>query len=493
MNVYGANIIRRGHKRMKQPFPEVTNATTPVKRDSRRKHSNTGSSLVVAPKYNITNMAEPQSLEVHPSTGNASTFFHSECNASIDVVPSPFTDHGRNQQSLQEEQNAHALILAERNNFPAKFLDHGERAQTPVVESGFRRDREEVSAVLLNGEAQDSWLNSNINKDRQRRHSLSYVNARVDGLHGLQKRGGACAASEQSLSNRADPQNGTWSRVTLEQEPFLSSAAQPPQQSLCCDDSANNLRILQDFPRAPSRAPSEAQSRPQSRRSNHGSSMTRPLPQDELRAQGGSDSIILQPTHSASKVKKPSRGQRHGSPVVQYISMANGAPHQVKPGAALLHDFRNFLETATQREGIVKNYEKQLDLQKEEIAKLKISSESSQINIDRLESEKVALNQKVQKFRELSSKYRKHMNEVVLSQKYLKSEAELLKETSRKVSKEALEAENTFYAATDVLQKIETATKDAKTLRITAAKLDSSKLSLVNEAWVLSDCGQFQK
>jgi hypothetical protein len=228
--------------------------------------------------------------------------------------------------------------------------------------------------------------------------------------------------------------------------------------------------------RVPSRAPSEAPSRPQSRRSNYGKPLTRPVPLQDLRPQGVLESLGQQRPNSA-KFKKSSNATN--DPVTSEVLTQPAGTRQdrqkARPSPGFFNDYKKFLANGQEYLEAMQDYERQSQLvesQKAEIEKLRDISDFSVKQIQALESEKGDLTEKLKKFTELSSKYKKHMNEVVKAQKYLKIQASEI----QKKAAEAIEARNVKET---VLQKLESAIMDAKSLRVPAEKFAYGKCWLL--------------
>jgi hypothetical protein len=227
-------------------------------------------------------------------------------------------------------------------------------------------------------------------------------------------------------------------------------------------DSLSNHYGVSMFGRVPSRAPSEAPSRPQSRRSNCGKPITRPIPAQDLRPQGILESIAQRPTHSM-KVKK--HIDASNNPIASEASIQPDIPVRERPNTystqCFFDDYKKFLATGQEYLEVLQGYERQsqlLESQKVEIQKLRDTGDTSIKQIQALESDKVHLTDKLKKFTDLSSKYKKHMNDVVKAQKYLKSQANEIQLTA----KEAIKARDAREAD---LKKLESAIEDARSLQ----------------------------
>lgn len=211
-------------------------------------------------------------------------------------------------------------------------------------------------------------------------------------------------------------------------------------------------------PRVLSRAESVA--RPDSRRSNQGKTMTRPFASGMLGPQSSFETSRL--ADASTRITK-SISKRNNT--------ADAVPKDVKATQQLqsnpkstVMSYKEFLEQGAQYIQAIEKNEEQLVLiesQTLEISRLKETSESTQQRLQTLQSEKESLNRKIQKYEELSSKYRNHINEVVKSQKFLTKQAHDLKQ----VSSEAVAAQKNKEAT---LKKIQSAIEDARSLRVPA-------------------------
>jgi chromosome segregation ATPase len=137
----------------------------------------------------------------------------------------------------------------------------------------------------------------------------------------------------------------------------------------------------------------------------------------------------------------------------------------------LFEDYKNFLSNGQEMLEIMKDYEQQsqlIEVQKTEIKKLQDTSNSAIKQVQELESEKAGLTDKLKKFAELSSKYKKHMNDVVKAQKYLKSQANEIQKSANEAIESTKQAAETRAATEAALQKIEIVVNDAKSFRVPA-------------------------
>jgi hypothetical protein len=224
--------------------------------------------------------------------------------------------------------------------------------------------------------------------------------------------------------------------------------------------------------RVSSRAQSEVPSRPQSQHSTCGKPMMRPIPTQDLHPQTVFESISQRGIHS-SKVKKSGNAPHH--PASAEVSTKAAISRQIhlrpRPSPNFFEDYKNFLANGQKMLEIMKDYEEQsqvVEAQKTEIEKLRDTSDFAINKVQALEIEKAALTGKLKKFTELSSKYKKHMNDVVKAQKYLKSQANEIQGRANKAIESAKQATETRAATEAALQKIETALKDAKSFRVPA-------------------------
>ena len=228
-----------------------------------------------------------------------------------------------------------------------------------------------------------------------------------------------------------------------------------------------------------SRAPSEIPSRPQSRRSNCGNKITRPLTAQDLRPQGILEAAAER-TIQSMKIKKPGNAPSNPTASEASVKPAVASGHQreaTKARPKFFQEYKAFLDNAEQLLEFMEDYDlqsKKIEAQKTEIKKLRDTSDSAINQVRALEKEKADLTDKLKRFSEISSKYKKHMNDVIISQKYLKSQAqEIQKSTRDAVAKTRLAVEN--HAT---LVKIEEAVKKAKDILISQEILEKGKLIL---------------
>jgi hypothetical protein len=222
--------------------------------------------------------------------------------------------------------------------------------------------------------------------------------------------------------------------------------------------------------RVPSRAQSEALERPVSRRSNCGKPITRPIPPQDLRPQGVGE-IPARLESRSTNFKKSSNGLSNPVFSEAFSKPAVSGQHQQKSrhSPKFFEEYSRFLENGQEMLETIKDYEQQtqlLDAQQTEIEKLREISDCSIMQIKELEKEKADLSAKVRRFAEISSKYKKHMNEVVKAQKYLKIQANEIQKNTKEVANEVVEklkSTGEIHTATvTAMQKIKTAITDAK-------------------------------
>jgi hypothetical protein len=285
-------------------------------------------------------------------------------------------------------------------------------------------------------------------------------------------------AMEQHNPDKHDLQETTSKSLCNEIEPNVPEPTHLASSQAGDVSEAGHPRAISISSRVPSRAQSEVLERPQSRRSNCGKPITRPMPPQDLRPQGASETIPHRGSRS-TKIKKSNSGSTNPIPSEASTKHAASGQHrqQSRPSPKFFEDYKNFLENGQKFLDTMKDYEQQSQLveaQKAEIEKLRDTSDSSIKQIKALESEKADLTDKLKKFADISSKYKKHMNDVVKAQKYLKSQAnEIQKNTKEAVESMKKEGEThtaTHTATKAALQKIEIAITDAKSIRAPAEK-----------------------
>jgi len=223
-----------------------------------------------------------------------------------------------------------------------------------------------------------------------------------------------------------------------------------------------------------SRAPSDVPSRPQSRRSNCGNKITRPLTAQDLRPQGVIESAVQRGKHS-TKIKKsgntPSNPIPSGASVSSAVQSSGQQRGNSAPRPKFFQEYKAFLANGQQILEIIEDYEHQsqkIEAQNTEIKRLRDASDSAIDQVRALESEKASLTEKLKKCVELGSKYRKHMNDVIVSQKYLKSQAQEI----QKSTKDAIESMTFAVKNQATLSKIEKAVEKAKSIRISQEELE---------------------
>jgi hypothetical protein len=217
----------------------------------------------------------------------------------------------------------------------------------------------------------------------------------------------------------------------------------------------------------PYRPSSQPNSRPQSRRSNHGVSMARPIAADDLCAKGTSEYTVLHASHQM-KIEKSKGEQNHTNHAAKpHIVISS----QKRDNNGTLSDFQKFFRQAADIEEKLLGYNSKIELvesQKEQIEKLQGSNQESKAQIKALESEKDKLQKKIEKYAELSSKYKDHINQVAVSQKWLLNQARKMKEDKKAI----LEASTTFAKSEAHFQNLEAMIKEAKEFRVPAVQLE---------------------
>jgi hypothetical protein len=260
-------------------------------------------------------------------------------------------------------------------------------------------------------------------------------------------------------------------------KPPVNAAARNAQEQIhlassqAGDVSEAGLRHGFSIPsRVPSRAHSEAPERPESRRSNCGKPITRPIPPQDLRPQEVGEIPPRLESRSTS-FKKSSNGLSNPVFSEAFSKPAVSGQHRQKSrhSPKFFEEYSRFLENGQEILEIMKDYEQQaqlVDAQQTEIEKLRDTSDSSIKQIKELEKEKADLSAKLRRFAEISSKYKKHMNEVVKAQKYLKIQANEIQKNTKEVANEVVEklkSTGEIHTATvTAMQKIKTAVTDAK-------------------------------
>lgn len=217
------------------------------------------------------------------------------------------------------------------------------------------------------------------------------------------------------------------------------------------------------FSRATDVLESDIPSRPQSRRSNCGKAMVRPVPAHELQPQGVPDAHSQRGALS-SKVKKSISVPNNTAPSDDFThaSVTEQGQQKSRSTQKFFTEYKKFLETGQECFDALQEYERQgqlLDAKKIELERLQNTHETSIVQINALELEKAELRGKLKKFEELSSKYRIHINEVVKTQKYLKTGANEMQQQLKAVREEAEKVDEAAIEACDqqmaVLKKLQ--------------------------------------
>jgi hypothetical protein len=217
----------------------------------------------------------------------------------------------------------------------------------------------------------------------------------------------------------------------------------------------------------PYRPSSQPNSRPQSRRSNHGVSMARPIAADDLCAKGTSEYTILHASHQM-KTKKSTGGKNHTNPAAKPHAVIDS---QKRDNNGTLSDFQKFFRQAADIEEKLLDYGSKIELvesQKLQIEKLQGSNQECKAQLKALESEKDKLQKKIDKYAELSSKYKDHINQVAVSQKWLLNQARKMKDDKKAI----MEASTTFAKSEAHFQNLEAMIKEAKGFRVPAIQLE---------------------
>ena len=212
-----------------------------------------------------------------------------------------------------------------------------------------------------------------------------------------------------------------------------------------------------------SEPPSGPPSRPQSALRNTARPMVRPLAAGELVPKGVPEQAILHsklatkiqksssvPSHTAQRVtSNPENGNQRPNPspassikafrqnfdqIEEVLAQYENQKGLIESQQAVLQSKAAALEVQRRE---LESQQTELESRQAEINELKDSTLKSQKQIRRLEEEKMALATKVKKFAEISTKYKAHMNEVVVAQKHLMAESKAIKETSAKIREES--------------------------------------------------------
>ncbi|KAG4444454.1 hypothetical protein IFR05_000045 [Cadophora sp. M221] len=234
----------------------------------------------------------------------------------------------------------------------------------------------------------------------------------------------------------------------------------PNEMFLKDNNVPDDQNTFTQIPRIPSRTQSEA--RPESRCSNQSRVMVRPVRPHDLISRAPSAS----PRHfAASKVTKPA-----GDPKESIVSTATRAtaPKDKKKLMMSLMEYltmgQNVLSACEEQQSLV-------DTQKDNIRELQHSSNIYKVQARALEAENAFLAQSAKKYDDVTLKYKNHMKEVVVAQKWLIAEAAKI----QKGSCEILKAHKDEL----VLEKIQNAIQEAKDLKVEAEEFQ--KLSNRNK------------
>ncbi|CZT02684.1 uncharacterized protein RCO7_09376 [Rhynchosporium graminicola] len=240
-------------------------------------------------------------------------------------------------------------------------------------------------------------------------------------------------------------------------EDSISSVWEPVLDVIPQNEYSESLhpKHAQEFSQTLSRAESEA--RPNSRRSNRDRPMTRPVRADDL---------ISRPSTARSCHVNMSKVSRL---IGQQTATSNSITASAPKGARTRMGFQEILEMAQEFEDLCCAYqvqEKTIAIYESKIMQLEQSNAMSSRRVEALDTKNTALAEKMQKFTDLNSKYKKHMNEVVNSQSYLKEEA-------TRIQSKANEAHRVINKQRAIYEKIEKAIKEARDMRGSAEKFQN--------------------
>jgi hypothetical protein len=524
-------MCHRGHKRMKQPFPEVTSSTrnrrsqsglskikqipaenprngAKNKEGSRfQEATNTrhvrGSSRTTDPTENLTRPRQSLSSIAHDSSTHQDHQELSLVQQNNEIVTSTVLNAGMTISDSDGEKQPGANttstriaaedlgiqvasgclpntrhITSEKGVHPGAHEVHARaHAQLPNIQhmSDLPNFRDPQYSAVTNGGQNDAGDRID-GAQAQRLEPLSISTIGNDARCERQEQNAEVGLFIQSTFHQVCEQDhlpgGSPSMHPQNHDVGAHIQTSPHSHQ---GDHPEGQTASQVPPRVPSRTESEAHSRPQSRRSNHGISMTRPFSSHDLHPPGASSPAALHLNH-ATKVKKSGRAQNQVLSIAPSSSPVSKGKRQPEERSGSSRRFRDILNTLSEYDNMIQNFEQQklqMDLQRKEIIKLKDSQE----RIEALEKEKESLTKKVKKLEELSSKYKKHMNEVVTAQKFLKTEATNIMETSTKALE--LYASNGVYAGRaqgeTVAQKLKCAIEESKGLRVAVEKSASGK------------------
>ncbi|KAK2627975.1 hypothetical protein QTJ16_002621 [Diplocarpon rosae] len=208
--------------------------------------------------------------------------------------------------------------------------------------------------------------------------------------------------------------------------------------------------------------------RPGSRRSNQGKIRGGPVLFGEPAPQAFYK--LFDSHNDASKIMKSSI--RHMA--VNKAARSQSPAPQTGPTLA---GYQMFLKTGEQYAKAIDGFEQQkilIESQQLDILKLQHVNDSRRQQVEALEAEKATLTQSIQKYADMSSKYKRHMNDVVKSQKYLKAQAAEIKR-SASAAQLAVMTKNEA-----ILLEIKTAIQEAKDQGLTVETL-SKKLSIAHD------------
>lgn len=250
-------------------------------------------------------------------------------------------------------------------------------------------------------------------------------------------------------------------------DPNISEAMAIGGVATDCSQSDNLLPTSESqVPVKPATRPSSSQSQQQSHGSNSLMLLSNDVSDTFGHLQQASEPGLLQYNNDArvkkSKIINNHRREihRYSSPPTQHTRFLSKVAQAQQSLIQHNQEVEDILDDCQRQKEIIQS-------QQSELEKLKTLEVEKTGKIQALELEKKAQKAKIKKFEQLSSKYKDHMNEVVMSQKQLLRESQRI----RKVETDAKVFQEAYITREAHIKKLECLLDEVKEFRAPAEKL----------------------
>lgn len=220
------------------------------------------------------------------------------------------------------------------------------------------------------------------------------------------------------------------------------------------------------------------------------------FPRPPSRQQHASRGIVRPVSRKGSKSADSSRTVSHASKAKVTKTHRSQKPATTGDGSHshlsadvndLRHQYQTFMASGSQICDVLADYQEQkvtLEAQLIEIAQLKTSGQKNDEQLQALQAEKLQLDEKIKKLTDSSSKYKRHINEVVKTQKFLKAQSIDI----RKLETEAVEIMPVLKNREITLESLHAGIKEVRELKAFVDNLGKLHPTKLRSLLMLSSC-----